>query len=559
MVNSLDPLDVLVVGGGPTGLALAAQLERYGVRFRVVDRQPDRVHESRALAVQPRTLEVLAGVGGVAEEMVERGNRAVRLQMHVGERAVPVRLFDIGVEDTAYPYLLFLSQAETERILGDHLGGRGVRVERGTELLDFDADLDAARDSGLAPDAPGDAVICTLRHGDGSEETVAARYVVGCDGAHSRVRQAAGIPFEGRAYPQTFVLADLEADGIEPGWAHAFLSPRGLLLFFPLEAPATWRLLAMRPACDTTPVERPVELAEVQRLADAYTGASVRLRDPVWMTNFRLHNRGARDYRAGRVFLAGDAAHIHSPAGAQGMNTGIQDAVNLGWKLGLVSAGRARPELLDTYEPERAPVGRNVLRFTDRAFTIGTSTHPLVRFARTQVAPRLMPLALRIRAGRAYGLRTVTQLRIHYRSSPVSQDGPGAPRRGPRAGDRLPDAPVSADGRPTTLHRELAAPGHHLLLCGRARAFAHDHADADALADVWPAGHGPSALTGHLLSPDPTPGGLHDLDGLALRRLGLSADRTGHYLIRPDGHIGYRAGGTDLSGLRDYLSAWRLT
>lgn len=530
-------LDVLVVGAGPTGLALAAQLRRYGVRFRVVDRRLDRARESRALAVQPRTLEVLAAVG-VADEMVECGNRAVRLRMHFGgrgDRSVPVRLFDIGIEDTAYPFLLFLSQAETERILNGHLARGGVRVERGTELV------------GLADGE--DAVTCTVRDRDGREERVRARYVVGCDGAHSTVRKAVGIPFEGAAYPQTFVLADLEADGIEPGWVHTYLSPRGMLLFFPLGAPATWRLLAMRPASDRVPVERPVTLPEVQQLADVYTAGRVRLRDPVWMTDFRLHNRGARHYRAGRVFLAGDAAHIHSPAGGQGMNTGIQDAVNLGWKLALVTTGPGSEELLDTYETERLPVGRAVLRFTDRAFTIGTSTNPLVRFARTRLAPFLVPLALRAKAGRAYGFRTVSQLGVRYRGSAASAEGSRPPRHGPRPGDRLPDAPVSIDGDAATLHDALAAPGYHLLLCGPAPAW--PTGPPTELADRHP-----GWVTVHRLRRDRGPGDLHDADGLALRRLGLRGPEAAHYLVRPDGHIGYGCAGTDLTGLTAYLTRW---
>ena len=301
-----DPVDVLVVGAGPTGLTLGAELSAHGVRPRLVDRAHDRVHESRALAIQPRTLEVLAGLG-ITDQLLEHGNRAVRLRIHAGRRETAVPLFDFGLADTAYPYLLFLSQAETERILGDHLTTVGITVERGVRLVD------------LQPGA--DAVSAVLRHDDGREERIMCRYVVGCDGAHSTVRTAAGIGFEGSAYPQTFVLADAEADGITPNAAHAFLSERGMLFFFPLGAPASWRLLVMRPATDPTPPDAPVSLNEVQALADTYTNGTVRLYDPVWMTNFRLHHRAATAYRAGRIFLAGDAAHIHSPAGAQGMNT----------------------------------------------------------------------------------------------------------------------------------------------------------------------------------------------------------------------------------------------
>src|SRR6266508_3076829 len=305
-----DGTEVLVVGAGPTGLAVAAQLAEFGARPRLIDRGLDRVLESRALAIQPRTMEVLAGLG-VTARLVAEGNRAVQLRLHARNRVLSVPRSDQGMEDTAYPYLLFLSQAATERILEEHLRAVGVTAERQVELAELMVE-------------PG-GVTCQLRHGDGRLERVAARYVVGCDGAHTTVRRLAHIRFEGGSYPypQTFVLADLEADGIEPGAAHVFVSEPGMLLFFPLVRPASWRLLVMRPRTDRTPAEAPVCLEDVEAVADAYTGGAVRLHDPAWMTSFRLHHRAATRYRAGRVFLAGDAAHIHSPAGAQGMNTGI--------------------------------------------------------------------------------------------------------------------------------------------------------------------------------------------------------------------------------------------
>jgi 2-polyprenyl-6-methoxyphenol hydroxylase-like FAD-dependent oxidoreductase len=527
-------VDVLVVGAGPTGLALAAELAAFGVRARLIDRGLDRVHESRALAIQPRTLEVLAGLG-VTGELIAGGNRAVQLRLHVPGRVLTVPMFDLGLDDTAYPFLLFLSQAETERVLGEHLAAAGVPVERGVELADLG---DAA-----------DAATATLRHRDGREEVVSARYVAGCDGGHSTVRRLAKIRFEGSSYPQTFVLADTEADGVEPSAAHAFISDQGMLFFFPLGKPATWRLLAMRPPADRTPPDAPVVLGEVQALAGTYTGGTVRLHDPVWMTNFRLHHRAAAHYRAGRVFLAGDAAHVHSPAGAQGMNTGIQDAVNLGWKLAQILRGVTDPALLDTYEAERAPIGKMVLRFTDRAFTIATSTNPIVRYARTRLAPPVIPLALKARTARAHAFRTVSQLDIRYRHSRLSLNGPNPPRNGPKAGDRLPDASIIHHGQPSTLHQALAAAGWHLLLCGP--------------PDTWPAQtmtelaeRYPSLVTVHHLTRQNTPGALHDPHGQALHRLGLTAQHTAQYLVRPDGHVGYRAGGTDATELTRYLRSW---
>ena len=526
-------LDVLGVGAGPTGLTLAAQLQAMGATCRIVDRQPDRVHESRALAVQPRTLEVLRGLG-ITQELLKRGNDAVWVQLHAGTRVVRIRLFGLGLADTAYPFLLFVSQADTEQVLIEHLAARGVGVERRVELVSFHADEGA--------------VTCTLRHGDGRTEHVQSRYLAGCDGAHSTVRRAAGIPFKGGAYPQTFALADLEVDGgLDGDTAYAWLGQVGLLFLFPLGRPASWRLLGMHPTLQGHQEPARPSLAELQALADHFMGGRLRLRDPLWLTYFRLAHRHASRYRAGRVFLAGDAAHVHSPAGAQGMNTGIQDAWNLGWKLALVTRRVAQEALLDSYDAERRPVGRYVVRFTDRAFAVTTSTNPILRALRTQLVPRVLPLALRFDRGLAYGFRSLSQLGISYRHSPAVQEGRPALRRGSRAGDRLPDAQVSRDGEECWLGEALALPGFHLLLCGRP-----DDWEAGQLANLHR--RHPDTLTVHQLTRDAAPRALHDVEGQAFSRLGV--ENSAHYLIRPDGHIAYRAAGVGLDGLQHYLDHW---
>jgi 2-polyprenyl-6-methoxyphenol hydroxylase-like FAD-dependent oxidoreductase len=530
-----SPVDVLVVGAGPTGLTLAAQLAAFGTRVRVIDRQPDQVHESRALAVQPRSLEVLARLG-LADALLGRGNPAVRLQMHAGRRSVEIPLFDLGFDDTAYPFLLFVSQADTEDILNQHLEHGGLAVERGVELVRLRQ--------------TSDGVTCSLRTRGGRAEEVAARYVVGCDGAHSTVRSRAGVGFRGAAYPQTFVLADLDVDGLDKGAAHVYVSEAGMLFFFPLGHPAPWRMLAMRSGPEAAPGDEAPGLAELDQLADSHTAGMVRLHDPVWCSYFRLQHRHAAAYRSGLVFLAGDAAHVHSPAGAQGMNIGIQDAWNLGWKLALVSNGTARPGLLDTYQTERQPVGRSVVRLTDRAFTLATSANPVIRRARLLLAPRALQLAARAGRARTAALRRVAQLTVCYRQSPCSLEGTPSLRHGPRAGDRLPDAPIVIGRHPATLHEALAPSRFHLLLAGPGHVWPTTATDKGgdsraAIVDV------------HRLSRRLEPDALHDIDGRALGRLGVTGpDQVAQWLVRPDGHIAYRAAGSDLTGLHAYLGRW---
>lgn len=538
--NAKTRLDVLIVGAGPTGLTLAAQLHRFGARFRIVDRLRDRMQQSRALGVQARSLEILDALG-LAHELISRGNPAARIVLHLGRgRTTSVRIDDIGIAGTRFPYILFVSQAETEAVLSEYLERAGVRIERGVELTAFEMGEED--------------VTCTLRHDDGRVEHVRALYLAGCDGAHSMVRKGAGIPFEGGAYPQSFVLGDVEADGpLEPGALNAFPAREGVALFFPLGHPATWRLIGIEPRAlqpsTAGPATLELSLAELQDLADAATGGRVRLRDPAWLARFRLHHRQAATYRAGRAFLAGDAAHIHSPVGAQGMNTGIQDAWNLGWKLALVARGRAAPELLDTYNGERWPIGRYLLRFTDRMFAgvVAITRSRLGTRVRNLLLPPLLRWLMRSRRRRARAFRLVSQLGIRYRRSPLSAEAGAPPAGAPRAGDRLPDATlVRDDGSTTTLQRETAGPGFHLLLCGPPDTW--DEAQVTALRERYA-----DLLFVHHISRNPAPGALAD-QGEAFACLGIR--RATHLLIRPDGHIAFRGEDADLAPVTHYLEHW---
>ncbi len=536
-----EALDVLIVGAGPTGLTLAAQLHTFGLRTRIIDRLLDRTRESRALVVQARSLELFQNLG-LADALVARGRTTLRLLIHVDNRvAIKVHLGDIGAVDTQFPFLLFVSQVETEAVLNEYLTSVGIAVERGIELIGFQAGRDD--------------VTCVLQHATGHEEQVRARYLVGCDGAHSTVRRGVGMPFQGGAYPQHFMLGDIEVDGpLEPDRIHAFPAGPGFAMFFPLGQPRSWRMIGMEAnvpdAADAETGTSDLSLAEMQVVVDRSTGGQLRLYDPAWLARFRLHHRQVAHYRAGRVFLAGDAAHVHSPVGGQGMNTGIQDAWNLGWKLALVVRGAADEALLETYEAERWPVGHFLLFVTDRLFALFAKTasgSPLVAGVRRMVGSRLLPWIVSSRRLRALAFRAVSELSIHYRKSPAVAEGQPRLRHGPKAGERLPDASVRQEGQPTSLHRELVGPHFHLLLCG-----APERWGVGQVAMLQESCGGLVAV--HRLVRETRSGVLQDADGEAFPRLGVK--EAAHYLVRPDGYVGFRSGGTNLNGLSRYLARW---
>ncbi|BDG01637.1 FAD-dependent monooxygenase [Anaeromyxobacter oryzae] len=539
--SHLDEVAVLVVGAGPTGLALAAQLRWLGVRTRIIDRSLDRAHESRALAVQARTLEVLDALG-LAEPLVARGNTSSRLVIHLGARRIAeARLGRIGATDTRYPFILFVSQSETERVLEEYLAGSGVAIERGVELVRFEVHERWVQ--------------CELRHPGGGEERVRATYLVGCDGAHSTVRKGAGFSFGGGSYPEDFVLGDVEADGpLEPGAINSFVGGGGVAMFFPLGDPATWRVIAMQArdpgarrdevAPDDSPAG-PLTLEELQAVVATPTSGSILVRDPAWLSHFRLHHRQIAQYRRGRVLLAGDAAHIHSPVGGQGMNTGIQDAWNLGWKLALVARGTATERLLESYDAERWPVGRNLLRYTDRVFSTFTralSAGRLASWAREVVAPRVLPRLLDSGWLRAMAFRFVSELGIRYRHSPAVTEGRPRLHGGPRAGDRLPDAWLTLDGRRVALQRAIVGPHLTLLLCGEAGAW--DVARLERFSGLVKLRHLPVQTTSGAET------GAEDVLSL------LGVRDAAQYLVRPDGYIAFRCGGSDLEAVTRYLTRW---
>jgi 2-polyprenyl-6-methoxyphenol hydroxylase-like FAD-dependent oxidoreductase len=504
---------VLVVGAGPTGLTAALQISAHGATVRVIERRAAASRPSRAMITHPRTLEALRPLG-VTEALLDRGDTAPQAELRLGHRRVSVRLADLALPDSGFPHLTLIRQMDVEQVLATALERRGVPIDRDVELLD------------AAPAADGTSVSATLRASGGFEES-SYRFVAGCDGPASTVRTSAGIGWRGAAYREEVILADVELEGdLAPGVLTVVAGREGLVFLFALGEGATWRLLATRrtrarePSAAAFGQPGPaVATAELQELLDA-AGVAAVVTEQRWSAQVRLQHRLADAHRSGPLFLAGDAAHAHSPAAAQGMNTGIQDAVNLGWKLAYAAGRGDQPELLYSYQQERRPVARQVLALTHLTFFAEASTRRLPAFVRGTFAPLAapaVPLVMSRRRLVAAAVRILSQLAVHYRGSVLSRDGTPRSVRPLRPGDRLPDATVSCDGRAVQLHDLTASPGVHMLL-------ARDAGQAD----------------GQDLGPQ-----------VSVHRI---ASWAGHDLvaIRPDGHVGFRCGAAD----REQLRAW---
>ncbi|WP_291685360.1 FAD-dependent oxidoreductase [Bradyrhizobium sp.] len=410
--------DVLIVGAGPTGLVLALWLAKLGVKVRIVDKTAESGTTSRALAVQARTLELYRQVD-LTEEVIAKGRQVPAVNLWVkGEAAARVAFGSVGSDLTPYPFLHIFPQDEHERLLIERLGVLGVAVERRTELIGFRQG--------------NDRVIARLRVPDGRELEHAAVYIAGCDGARSIVRETIGSGFPGGTYRQVFYVADVDAAGpAVNGELHIDLDEADFLGVFPLAGLGKARLIG------TVRDERAADAGKLTfgDVSDrAITHLKVEVKKVNWFSTYHVHHRVTGHFREGRAFLLGDAAHIHSPAGGQGMNTGIGDAINLAWKLAAVVAGRAGDNLLDSYEAERIGFARRLVATTDRVFSFATAEGRIADILRTRIAPLLIPRVAAFGAVREYLFRTVSQVMLNYRGGPLSRGTAGHVQ----GGDRLP-------------------------------------------------------------------------------------------------------------------------
>ncbi|HEX8792789.1 MAG TPA: FAD-dependent oxidoreductase [Polyangiaceae bacterium] len=418
--------DVLVVGAGPTGLFLALLLAKLGVAVRIVDKEAEPGTTSRALAVQARTLELYRQVG-LAEEVLSRALvfGGVNLWRR-GDRVAHVDLSDTGHGVSPFPFGVIFPQDEHERFLIARLEAEGVHVERRTTIRSLERAGGRSVARGVGP--------------DGSEVAYEAKFIAGCDGARSAVRTAIGAGFPGGTYSHVFYVADIEARGRPVDkQLHVMLDDAGFLAIFPMAHEGRARLIGtIKSAAEGS--EAKLGWEDIDRRAVDAAGLEVKRVN--WFSTYRVHHRVADRFRAGHVFLLGDAGHIHSPVGGQGMNTGLGDAMNLAWKIAAVLGGRANTDLLDTYEPERIAFARRLVATTDRVFKAATSESKLAELVRLEVLPRLLPPVAGTHLGKRLLFAAVSQTGIEYRSSTWSEGNVG----GVHGGDRLPWVAPETEG-----------------------------------------------------------------------------------------------------------------
>jgi 2-polyprenyl-6-methoxyphenol hydroxylase-like FAD-dependent oxidoreductase len=502
--------DVLIVGAGPTGLVLALWLTRLGISVRVIDKTSEPGTTSRAIAVQARTLELYRQIG-LADAVVSRGRKMTTINLwKMGHQAAHVVFGEMGEDLSPFPYALIYPQDEHERLLIDRLAEAGVTVERQTELEAFEETTDG--------------VCARLKRADGYTSTCKATYLAGCDGAHSAVREGLAIRFPGGTYNHLFYVADVDARGVVMnGELHGALDMTDFLIVFPLKDEGRARLIG---TVRTDAAQRDDHLSWDDVSQRVIEWMRIEVQQVHWFSTYRVHHRVADRFRLGRAFLLGDAGHIHSPVGGQGMNTGIGDAVNLAWKIADVVHRRADPSLLDSYEPERIAFARRLVATTDQAFTGVTSDGPIARRVRLDIVPAVAPAVFSFRAARRFMFRTISQLAIQYRGSSLSEGRAGAVH----GGDRLPWVPAIENDR------DNFAPLTSLTW--------QVHVYGEAAREIEAVCH-ERTLPLHVFP-----------WRQAMSRTGLQ--RNALYLVRPDGYVAFAHPSGGAMAMTDYLDARKL-
>ncbi len=423
METELVKTDVIIVGAGPTGLSLAVQLVRYGIDFVIFDKKDGTTDLSKALVVHSRTLEIFDQIG-LAEIAVGQSEIVEKVVLlHNGETTAQIDFSDWGKDLSPFPFLLMFEQSKNERLLDEYLQKSGREVLWQTELESF------------SQDAGG--VTAQVKNADGTIQTIEAQYLVGCDGAGSKTRHLLDLHFEGSTYPRLFYVADVEMEfEAEQATVFASFGKEAIVLFFPMQGAKRWRIIGNLPEYDREEKpEIPYETIEAK--------VQKEIRRPLditkvnWFSTYKVHTRHVEAFGRGRCFLAGDAAHVHTPTGGQGMNTGIQDAYNLAWKLALVLKGEAALNLLETYNEERLPNAKRLVETTDQAFDVVVGNHWYVRFLRDALIPAAAKIIAHFDAAKEFIFPTISQIGINYRESSLSRNAVNS-SFSVKAGDRMP-------------------------------------------------------------------------------------------------------------------------
>jgi len=529
-MSTHNDVPVMIVGAGPTGVLLAIELARRGVGVRVLDKQPGPSPEMRAIGIHARTLEVFHQLGMV-DEFLDLGHRVNGVSFHTPARR-PLRARFV-LADSAYRFMLTLSQAETQRILEQKLASLGVTIERSVEV------------TAIERDAAGTA-LALRRDGEPRLRTVTADWLVGCDGARSIVRRNLGVPFEGDDYSQDWLMAEVSIESpLRNDHFHVFAYTPAVLAAFPLPA-NRWRVFVPQVPSRAVAEREPPTLEEIERLVAERGPAGMRISDPTLLAAFRCYRRHTKVVRSGRVLVAGDAAHIHSPAGGQGMNTGLHDSFNLGWKLAMVAQGQSCPDLLDSYQAERVPIAEGVLALTHGLVRTFTMTSPRKRWLRD----RLLPAAMAIPAAERGYINRLAQVSHNYKDGPLSSRNLRLRPAQIASGKRLPDIDgLELDGEPVRPLDLLCSTGHTLLVMTGRGAGSATARHAVARLARWDGIVRTIMVDGG--DERCAPGDVSDPDLRAHRRYGALGGRL--LLVRPDGYLARQAPLSRPDVLEDYL------
>lgn len=515
MQNSPIKTEALIVGAGPTGLSLACQFVRHGVDFLIIEKEAGVTPYSKAIGVHARTLEIYEQIG-LAQKVLEQGAIAAKARfIEGGEVRAELDLSNLGEGLSPYPFVLLFEQSKNERLLYDYLKRAGKDVLWRTELESFSQ--------------TNEKVTAQVRTADGAVQTIEAEYLIGCDGAKSLTRHALGLQFEGDTAAHLYYVADAQVDWkLSHDSVYLFLLQDTLLALFPLKGENRFRIVGTFPD-EFAKDEGEVLYEEIERRIKQVAEMPLDVHDVAWVSTYKVHSRHVSAFSSGRCFLAGDSAHIHSLAGAQGMNTGIQDGYNLAWKMALVMKGEANAKLLESYNEERLANAKRLVRTTDRMFQFATSSEWFLKFIRKDILPSVANYILGLDAVNKFVFPTISQIGVNYQRASLS-DHAGDENFRVKAGDRMPYFLIEGE----SVYDKLRQPKFYLLVFSDAE---------DSVQNLRTEIENQSAE-------------LIDFNALSLNKQAreiFGAHDSFIALLRPDNYIGFISNELSSRNLRNYL------